>query len=247
MTTKIDFINKAYSRLRISGITVQPTPENVATALDRLENMAAEWNSRNITSGYAFEQNPDTSTPHNVPREWWNAFESNLAVSLAPDFGKEAPAGLQMEARGSYSTIVAQTAPIPQVQYPTRQPIGSGNAHRWGNRINRYYTQYSEIPIEPESVTMYIGDIEDFFEDYTAYLNLSETIASYTLTADSGLSVQSQSLSSPRVNYRIKAITPTGSDESDTVQSVKIIITTSAGRKLTKIRYFELINANSTS
>lgn len=246
MTTKIDFINSAYSRLRISGITVQPTPENVSLALSRLENMAAEWNSRNIVSGYAFEENPDTSTPHNVPREWWNAFESNLAVVLAPDFGKEASAGLQMEARGSYSTIVAQTAPIPQVQYPTRQPTGSGNSIRY-NRFRRYYPRYAEAPIEPETVTMFIGDIDDFFEDYADYLNLGEDISSYTLTADSGLNVQTQSLSSPRVNYRIEAVEATSSEDSDTVQAVKIIATTSTGRKLTKIRYFELINADSTS
>ena len=39
MSLKIDHINGAYSQLRISGLTVNPTPENISNALDRFESM----------------------------------------------------------------------------------------------------------------------------------------------------------------------------------------------------------------
>jgi hypothetical protein len=53
--------------------------------------------------------------------------------------------------------------------------------------------------------TMYIGDTDDFTESFISYLAAGETIASYVLTADTGLTVDSESLSTPIVSYRITA------------------------------------------
>lgn len=237
MTTKNDFINAAYSRGRISGLTNQPTPEDVALALNRLENMAAEWDSLNICTGYTFEVNPDPSTPHNVSREYWNAYESNLAVWLLSDFGKEPTATLAAEQRKTLSQISARTAIQRETPYPTRQPIGSGNVLRIG-RIGRFYRPELISPISCETVYMIVGEINDFIEPFAAYLITSEDIASYTIEADDGLTIVSDSLTSPVIDYRIEATGVAAPDSSSGLQQVKIVMTTTAGRIATRIINF---------
>ena len=144
MTTKIDFINCAYRRGAISGLTRQPTPEELTVALHRLENMAHRWAKQNICVGYNFEETPDINAKHNVPREYWDAFESNLMMGLLADFGKVATAELASTARTSFSWMVSQTAVIPEVCYPSRMPIGSGN-RTWG-RYRGFYRGVEKAP-----------------------------------------------------------------------------------------------------
>ena len=59
MKTKIELLDRAYSKLRISGITVNPTPGDVEIALDEMECMLAEWDLVNVCLGYQFEDEPE--------------------------------------------------------------------------------------------------------------------------------------------------------------------------------------------
>ena len=59
---KVDLVNRAYDWLRISGLTSNPLPEEVAIALDIQENMMYEFQSRNICSSWVFEECPDPNT-----------------------------------------------------------------------------------------------------------------------------------------------------------------------------------------
>jgi len=45
---KVDRLSAAYSKLRISGLTVDPNPSDLELALNELENMMAELASRGI-------------------------------------------------------------------------------------------------------------------------------------------------------------------------------------------------------
>ena len=237
MTTKVDFINAAYSRARISGLTVQPTPEDITLALNRLENMAKMWEGLNICTGYKFEDTPLSTTPHNVPRQFWNAYEANLAVWILADFGKglQPTTTLIMEQKTSFSQLSAQTAKVRQTPYPSRQPRGSNLRYTtW----QRYYIPVEQAPNECATNTMYLGDIDDFTEHFDAYLMSGETIASYTIEAETGLTIVSDSLTSPDVSYRISA---TG-DNADSLVKVTIVATTDDSRVTTRIINFTLID-----
>lgn len=238
MTTKIDIINAAFSRLRISGLTVQATPEDIDLALNRLEGMAREWHTR-VNSGYFFETSPASNTPHNVPREYWAAYESNLAIRMAPDFGKEITAALLMEARATYSNMSARLALVKPVRPPARQPIGSGN--RRFNQADQYYQPQEEAPLSPDTVQIYVGDISDFYFDFQSDLLSGEDIQSYVLTSDDAVVITTQLLTSPRVNYTIRADGP-----ADDAVQVKIVATFDTGRILTKIRNFVVNDADIT-
>lgn len=231
MSTKVAFINLAYSRLRISGLTVQPRPEDVLLALNRLENMAAQWAALNIDTGYAFEDQPNLNTPHNVKREFWDAYESNLAGRLAPDFGKEPSPGLMRDMQTSFSHLSARTAQVRHVQYPSRHPVGSGN-----RPLAAFFGQPVVEPISPNTKKLIIGDTNDYVEHFDSYLAFGETVVSFTIEASTGLVIVSSQLVGADVQYRITS----SGDTLTEVQRVKIVATTSTARVETRLVYFDL-------
>jgi hypothetical protein len=238
---KVDVIKEAYSKLRISGLTVNPTPQDLELALTRLENMVAEWFSRNIVINYNFEETPDPNTETGVIRSFQEAMSSCLALRCATDFGKEIPQSLFIQATSSMSNLSGRVAMdrLNQVQYPTRQARGSGNTLRY-NRWARFYRIWNPGPNNPAQKTMFIGDINDYIEHFDAYLKLNETIASYSIVTDPGLILVSDSNDNENVYYRIEASEPTG-DNQTLSQLVTIIITSSDGRVETRQILFEIV------
>jgi hypothetical protein len=236
---KGDLINDGYSQLRISGLTVDPTPEDLELALMRLENMAHEWFVRNICAGYYFEDEPDPNTPHNVGRGHWQAFATNLAIRLVPDFNKDANPVLFAQASSSLSTLSAQSArdKLRNVQPPNRQPLGSGNTIRW-SRWLRWYRPIVEAPLDCSTQQMQVGEIDDKKVDFTTYLRQGETISSYTIEATDGLTLSNDSLTTPVVFYTVEAV---GNDEEqDNVDAVQVKVTTSDGRVEIRTIMFEV-------
>lgn len=233
MTTKADIIRGAYTQLRISGLTVSPVPEENEVALSRLENMVAEFD---VNIHYNFEDTPDINSPTNVERKYWHALQTNLAVRLIPDFNKQVPPVLAMQASQSLSNMIGASVTPRQVRYPSRQPIGSGN--RWVRYID-HYPGAIEAPNNPETNRLFIGDVGDYVEHFDAYLTATETVSSYTLEVDQGLTVITGSLASPDISYRIRA---------DNAGAFKVIIkaTTSLGRIETRVIFFEVASASAT-
>jgi len=235
---KGDLINGAYSQMRISGITVNPSPQDIALALRRLEGMANEFYARNVYSGYYLEEDPDVNSPCGLDKKFWYAFECILAVRLVPDFGKGMTPDpvLFKNASAQMSFLYAATANPRQIQYPARQSMGAGNV-RWGRR--RFYTPVPEAPNTCETNRMIIGDINDFVEHFNSYLISPEEIESYTIEADTGLTIVSDSDTSPDIFYRIQA-------DAVGVMMVKIVATTDDDRIITRIIYFEVTTGEET-
>ena len=237
---KVDILNDACSQLRISGLTVQPTPEDLELSLMRLEDLAAMWSSRNICANYNFEDEPDPNSLSNVPRWAKSAFATNLAVRLIPDFNKEVPQKLMDLARGDLNNLSGRCAMerINDVPYPTRQPRGFGNTLRY-SRWARFYRNQGFAPNSCDTKYMVEDDINDFTEHFDSYLNDSETIASFSIIADPALDVQSSSNTDTDVTYRIKA-GGTSNTAPLNNQQLTIIVTTSDGRVETRFIYFNI-------
>ena len=239
---KIDIIIDAYSSIRISGLTVDPTPEDLELALMRLEDMAAEWHSRNIQIGYNFEDEPDPNTVSNIPSWCKRAFASNLALSLTPDFGKkDMPMVLFAQAKGAMSNLSGRVAAdrINQVQYPNRMARGSGSSQRY-NRWARFYRNTGPIPNINKKETIFIGDINDYTVHFDSYLDDAEVITSFDIQLDRGLDLISSSNTDDDVLFRVEATTVI--DEfAKTSSQVTIIITTDSGRVKTQRLFFELL------
>jgi hypothetical protein len=244
MTTKADIINDAYSIIRISGLTVDPSADDLTLALGRLESMAAEFFGRNIKVGYNFENTPSTASLHNMERMYWYPFAANLAVRLLSDFGKPVPPVLAAMQQSTFSFLSSSTALVRAPQYPTRMPRGEGNTRRT-YRWRRFFTRVSEAPLSAKTNVMYIGDVMTYSESFAAYLDAGETISSYTITANTGLTISADANADPLITY---TITATGLSDGNAVSllQVQIIITTSSGRKETRIINFELLDPDIT-
>jgi hypothetical protein len=238
MTTKNDVIKGAYSQMRISGLTVNPSPEDSAIALDRLEDMMAEFETNNICLDFNFTLDPDPSDLTNVKRGFNQMMQTNLATRLVPDFNKVVPPTLMALASSTLSNATGYSAAknIKAVAYPRRMPLGSGNTLRTDDR-RRFQTPQLLPDTSCENKFIIINDINDYQESYVAYLNNLETIASYVITSDTGLDVQSSSNDSPLISYRVLALS---NATKGSWQQVKIVITTSDGRIDTRLINFEI-------
>ena len=230
---KSDIINGAYAQMRISGITVDPGPTELTVALRRLEGLANELHGRNICPGYYFEEEPDITSPSGLDRKYWYSFECILAMRLLSDFGK----GMQdkidpmliKNASAQMSFLYSSTANPRQTQYPSRQSVGAGNRRPF----SKFFAPSVRAPNTCDTNQMIVGDINDFVEHFSSYLISPEVIDSYTIESDTGLTIVSDSLTSPDVFYRIEAV-------GGSVQRVKIVATTDDDRIITRIIYFEL-------
>ena len=237
---KVDLINDAYSMLRISGMTVDPTPQDLELALMRMESMMDEWLSRNVDIGYFFEDKPDPNTESGVIRAYWNAIASNLALRLTPDFNKQLHPILLGQARQAYSSMSGRVARerIDQIEYPRRQPRGSGST-RWFSRWYRFYRV--EQPTVNASTTrrIFIGDVEDYAENFESFLRSGETIAAHYVVTDPSLNLLRNRNTDTDVSYRVEALNDGGLREN---QQVTIVIDTSTGRRYTRTVLFKLVD-----
>ena len=239
-TLKSDIINDCYSQMRISGLTVGASPGENQLALNRLETMMGDLSIRGICTDYNSENNPDVNSPTNTDRRFDHMMATNLAVRLIPDFNREVPPALHRQASQSLSTVSGYLAArsLRETPYPARQPIGSGNTQRWGNR-RRFYTEDDRAPIECRTVVLLRDEVDDYEESYVNYLDELEDVDTYTIEADDGLKIVSDSLEDNVVKYRVEAVGG-NSRYNDSLLRVRIEVETTSGRKEIRFRNFEI-------
>lgn len=244
MYLKADCINNAYQELRISGLTVNPQPNETSTALRKLEAMANEFSKRNVCVGYNFEDSPDLNSSAGIPPEYQESFELCLAVRLVSIFGKGAADKIDQvlfqRESGAWTYLSGMTAPIQQVQASGRMPLGSGN-ERYGFRFSRFYKPTALPDPGCETNDMIVGEINDYVEHFDSDLIDNEVVSSYALTSNTGLTIVSESLSTDGtdVNYKVQAV-GSSTDNPGGLYQVKIVATTDSGRVIIRLINFML-------
>jgi hypothetical protein len=114
--TKNDLLISAFEEIRISGITVNPTPADKALALRHLETMMAQLEGRNICVGYNFEDTPNMNSLSNVDRAYWYPIIMLLADRLLPSFGKVATPEFARNRSGAQSYLSSVCAKLHPVR-----------------------------------------------------------------------------------------------------------------------------------
>lgn len=242
MPTKGDRIDTMYSMVKISGRTRIPDDGEKALALSRLETLAHELQEQNIDTGFFFEEEPNLLTNHRM--QWgFRDYMSAILATKIPDFkGQIDPWVMQLAVTGQ-SKMANITAPRNILTRSVLSPIGSGN-----RRFNRLWrtTQPGIIQAPPsaQTFTLIIEDIENYSESYISYLGTSETITSFEIEADDGLTVVSSTLASPLINYQIQAEGASGEVISNALLQLKITAVTSEGRQTVRWTNFRLIDAS---
>jgi hypothetical protein len=141
--TKSDIVEQAFNELRISGLTVNPSPEDNKLALQVLERMAIAWGNQGLLVSWdksTYITDPDPQDDSGIEDWALEGFAQNLALKLCPAFGKVATRellGMAMQSKsGLYSAELITQENNPYL------PVGAGeNAGYWNS------FQYNEEPI----------------------------------------------------------------------------------------------------
>jgi len=144
--TKRQFVTAAFEEIGLADYVFDLSPEQLESALRRLDAMLMEWNAKGVRLGYASASSPqdsDLDTETNVPDSAWEAVITNLAVRIAPGYGKTVSPDTKMVAKQGYNTLLQRaTFPLEQ-QLPETMPSGAGNKPWW------YDNPFLQRPVDP--------------------------------------------------------------------------------------------------
>jgi hypothetical protein len=151
MIRKIDLVNRAYSKLRISGLTVSASPEEVTAALNRLDDfvLGIQWNIGYIQPEVYGES--DSNDDSGLTNDIVNAVTTLLAEQLAPDFGEKkisivSSQLFQKMVSDANQTLSRKFVEIEGAKFPTGLPIGIAN--EYPNNLNRSFFYEGDSPSE---------------------------------------------------------------------------------------------------
>lgn len=144
--TKRQFVTGAFEEIGLADYVFDLSPEQLEGALRRLDAMMMEWNAQGIRLGYPSPSSPqdsDLDTETNTPDSAWEAVITNLAVRIAPGYGKTVSPDTKMLAKNAYNVLLQRaTFPLEQ-QLPSTMPSGAGNKPWW------YDNPFLERPVDP--------------------------------------------------------------------------------------------------
>lgn len=127
--SKRQIIEAAMAELGLAAYSFDLMPEQAEVALRRLNSMMAEWNARGIRISFGIPNEPQNSnidSDSNLPDYAWEAVITNLALRLAPSYGKVINFETKATARNALNAVMSKIAMPPQMQFPS-MPIGAGH------------------------------------------------------------------------------------------------------------------------
>jgi len=121
--TKGELVKAALTEIGIADYEFDITPEEEATGIRRLDSMMAQWSDKGIRISYNFVgSSADEAGLPNIAQE---AVISNLALRLAPTYGKQVPPEVRSTAKRALNSLYSEAAYPNEMQLQTT-PIGSG-------------------------------------------------------------------------------------------------------------------------
>jgi hypothetical protein len=136
--TKGTLVIRALGKLGIANYVFDTEAEEDNSALRQLDSLAARWQGKLEPFGYIQPTTNGTSLPSDaagIREEDVDTFISNLALALAPDYGKPPAPGLVKQAAETRSEFFCKYARRFEYQLPNRLPTGAGNDRFLGFRF----------------------------------------------------------------------------------------------------------------
>lgn len=131
--TKRNFVEGAYEELGVASYNFDLQPEDLESAMRRLDAMMAEWNAKGIRLAYPIPGNPkdgDLDEPTQVPDAAYETIITNLGIRIAPQLGKTVAIETKTTAKQGYNTLLARACFPPEMQFPRTMSVGAGNKPR---------------------------------------------------------------------------------------------------------------------
>ena len=157
--TKRQYAEDALMELGIASYVFDLQADQIESAVRRLDTMMAEWNGRGIRLGYPLPVSPsdtDIDAQAGTPDSAHDAIITNLAVRLAPSYGKQVSTQTLATARHTFNTLLARAAVPPQMQLPGTMPAGAG--HKGQNKGRTFMPEPDEpITSGPDGTLPFSG------------------------------------------------------------------------------------------
>lgn len=128
--TKRQFVMQAFEEIGYSSYIFDLEPEQLQSALRRLDSMMGTWNGKGIRIGYPLPSSPELSeldTETEVQDSANEAIYLNLAIRIAPTVGKTVSTETKKSAKAAYNQLLALMTKPTEMQLPTTLPSGAGN------------------------------------------------------------------------------------------------------------------------
>ena len=129
--TKRQIVGAAFEEIGIAGYDFDLQPDELETALAKLDGMMATWALAGIRIGYAGTGDV-LDVDANIPGWAYEALYLNLALRLAPGFGKTPSMDTKAAAKAAKDAVMARTT-APRSRVITGY-AGSGSRY-WGNLV----------------------------------------------------------------------------------------------------------------
>lgn len=188
---KGELVNGAYAIIRISGLTLTASPDEITAGIQEADDLASELKGRGVDvnwqqpSNYGLSDPADTS---GLTPEMAGPFKSILSLRLVDLFGKQATPSLAKRADDGMRALEQITVSVPQSELPSTLPFGSGN--EWDYRSRRFY---SEPAINNDADYVFLGDVLNYTEDFSSWL-IDDVLATVTWeSSDSGIEIENTS------------------------------------------------------
>ena len=134
--TKGEIIRDVFTEMGIASYEFDVSPEETVSAIRRLDTMMSEWEIRGLRLGYPQPSEADGSSSDdesNVPAYALDAIITNLAIRLAPSYGKGLSPDTKTTARRALTVLYGRSAK-PVEQQMNAMPKGAGyktTENRW--------------------------------------------------------------------------------------------------------------------
>lgn len=128
------FVTSAFEEIGLAAYVFDMGPEQLASAAKRWNSMLAEWNAKGVRLGATLYSNPDDidlDTDSNVPDNANEAIITNLAIRIAPMYGKQVMPSTMQTAKRAFDAMLLDFCQPIEMQL-TEMPSGAGNkSWRW--------------------------------------------------------------------------------------------------------------------
>ena len=145
--TKRQFVVQAFEEIGYASYVYDLEPEQLESAVQRLDSMMATWNANGLRLSYPMPSSPELSdldAETNVPDAANEAIYLNLALKIAPTVGKTPSPETIKSARAAYTDLLAVKLDLPlEMQMPSTMPVGAGNRRR------RTSNPFFDTPVDP--------------------------------------------------------------------------------------------------
>ena len=144
--TKRQFISAAFEELGLADYVFDLSPDQIQSALIRLDSMVGGF--KGLFIHWPFSTSPSDANldiDTKCPDYAIVGIFLNLAIHLAPSYGKQVSQDTRTNAKNAYDTIVTWSSNLPPTLQMQRTLSGAGNKS-WRRSISTFIEQ-SEEPL----------------------------------------------------------------------------------------------------